>query len=126
MLKKLASEYFKQNMPEKGEKVLRKILEYVPYDSNPYEELAAYFFGRQQYDSAIVYQNKLHSFTRIITKRWEISATATCSRTIKIKPWNISKRRWPCMVAYVCIPQADPQPRRKKRYLQLLPGSGRL
>lgn len=63
MLKKLASEYFKQNMPEKGEKVLRKILEYVPYDSNPYEELAAYFFGRQQYDSAIVYQNKLHSFT---------------------------------------------------------------
>lgn len=63
MLKNLAGEYFTQNMPEKGEKVLRKMLECVPYDASPYEEIATYFFGRQQYDSAIVYLDKLHSFT---------------------------------------------------------------
>ncbi|AWO01916.1 hypothetical protein DLD77_09510 [Chitinophaga alhagiae] len=63
LLKRLAGEYLQQGQQQKGEQVYHTVLEYLGYESSPYEELANYFFGRQQYDSAIHYLGRLHAIT---------------------------------------------------------------
>lgn len=63
MLKSLAAEYLQQGQHDKGEEIYRTMLSYVDYDRGPYEEVSGYFFGRQKYDSAIHYLERLHSIS---------------------------------------------------------------
>jgi transglutaminase-like putative cysteine protease len=60
LLKTLAEEYFEQNQVEKGEQVLRDYIAGTPNEIEVYDPLAAHFYGRQQYDSAVHYMLQAH------------------------------------------------------------------
>lgn len=58
---RLATAYMNKGDAAKGEAIYRKMFDFTGYSRNPYEKISNYYFGRQQYDSAIVYLEKLRS-----------------------------------------------------------------
>lgn len=56
---RLSAAYMNKGDVAKGEAVYRKMFEFAGYVQNPYEKIAMYYFGRQQYDSAIAYLQQI-------------------------------------------------------------------
>jgi predicted Zn-dependent protease/transglutaminase-like putative cysteine protease len=57
--KALADEYLEKNETAKGINILRNFIVASPYEPSAYQPLVQYFYGRQQYDSAIFYLKKV-------------------------------------------------------------------
>lgn len=57
--KALADEYLQKNETAKGLNVLRNFITASPYEPSAYQPMVQYFYGKQQYDSAIVYLKKV-------------------------------------------------------------------
>ncbi len=122
MSKRLTTAYMNKGDVEKGEATYRKMFEFIGYASNPYNKIAGYFFGRQQYDSAIVYFEKIHASSPYSPNAVGDIAYCYLQQNKKIRRWNTLRKGWHCMQGWTITVARSGRWKARRTYLPTSPG----